>query len=253
MLREQLGSTDKSDFYVFNLRNRSSFRLTLNRLAANADVELVQDRDRDGEIDPGELIASSRASQQRPDAIHLEGLDRGIYHLRVFLKGSGQTFYNLSLSAAPTMKVSPTYEVVKLTNAYRIKNGQLPLAVNTQLANAAQSYSRVMALGDHWSHTSPDGTQFYERVLAADYSYSQVAENLSRGRTNPLEALNGWIASPGHRRNLLAYQVQEIGVGYFFLQNDGGFYRSNHYWAQSLATPGDKRVVPTVPEKPGGR
>lgn len=253
VIQNHLTRKDDEHFYVFNLRHRSRLDIRLNQLQANADLELIQDRDRNGEVDLGEVVASSRASQRRSDSISIQGLDRGVYFLRVLLKGDASTRYNLFVNTTASTSVSPTYQIVKLTNNYRAEYGLPALALNTQLTQAAQRYAQVLAVEDHWSHTGPKGEAFYERIESADYAYSQSAENLAAGHTTAESALKGWIRSPGHRRNLLAYQVQEIGVGYFFLKQDDGRYRFQHYWSQSMATPGDKRVVPNVPEKPGGR
>ena len=233
--------------YQFNLRQRSSFKLKLRSLDGNADVELIQDRDRDGRAELGETVASSR-SGDRLDAINIQGLSAGIYFLRVLPKSDDRMRYRLQVSAAPTGKVSAAYEVVQRTNAFRATKGLPALAVNTQLTQAAQAYARSLAIDDNWSHTGKDGSSPWDRIKTAGYDFSQAAENLAAGHTTPEGAIAGWINSPGHRANLLAYQVQEIGVGYFVLKPDSGRFTFGSYWSQSMATPIDVRVVPNVPD-----
>jgi uncharacterized protein YkwD len=248
--KDAIGGADQNDFYQFRVTGRSSLRLNLRALRANADVEIGQDRDRNGTLDLGEVVASSRASGSKSEAIAIDGLGQGTYFVRVFPKTDGSTAYRLTLTTTSTERVSPAYAVVLETNRFRVKNGFKPLALNTQLSNAAQTYARSMAVDDQFSHTGADGSSPWDRIRAADYDYSEAAENLAAGHTTAASAMRGWINSPGHRRNLLAYQVQEIGVGYFYLNSDAGRYTFGHYWAQSMATPGDVRVTPRVPEGP---
>lgn len=232
--------------YRFDLKQRSSFDLKLRSLGGNADVELIQDRDRDGRAELGETVASSRSD--RLDSIRIQGLSAGTYFLRVLPKSDETMRYRLQVAATSTNTVSPTYDIVQRTNAFRAARGLPALAVNTQLTQAAQAYARSLAIEDNWSHTGKDGSSFGERIQAAGYDFSQAAENLAAGHTTAASAMTGWIKSSGHRANLLAYQVQEIGVGYFVLQPDPGRFTFGSYWAQSLGTPIDVRVVPNVPD-----
>jgi uncharacterized protein YkwD len=245
--RDRLSKGDE-DIYRLRLRQRSSFRSAIDRLQHNADLELIQDRNRNGQVDLGEVVASSRAAGRQSDSIQIGGLAAGTYFLRVFPKSDSNTSYRLFLSAKPTQKISAAYDIVLRTNAVREASDLPPLAVNTQLTNAAQAYARSLAIDDNWSHTGADGSSPWERMRAAGYDFSEAAENLAAGHATAKSAIDGWLKSPGHRRNLLAYQVQEIGVGYFYLRNDPGDITFNHYWAQSLGTPADVKVTPNVPE-----
>jgi uncharacterized protein YkwD len=121
------------------------------------------------------------------------------------------------------------------------------IAVNTQLTHAAQKYAQSMAIDDNWSHTGVDGSSPWDWIKAAGYDYSEAAENLAAGHTTPDSAVQGWINSPGHRNNMLAYQLQEIGVGYYYLPTDSGKVTFKYYWAQDMGTPSDGRVVPNIP------
>ncbi|HEY9621642.1 MAG TPA: CAP domain-containing protein [Crinalium sp.] len=241
---DTVGTTDPNDFFSFKLGARSRFNLKLNGLIANADVELCQDRNGNGSLDLGEVVASSRATGAKGETMSLVGLDKGTYYLRVFAKEDSTTPYNLFFNATPTKTISPTYEVVLRTNEFRVKNGLQPLAVNTQLTRAAQKYAREMALQDNFSHTGKDGSSPWDRMRAADYDFSEAAENLAAGHTSAASAIQGWQRSPGHRKNMLAYQVQEIGVGYYYLKSDGGKFTYQRYWSQPMATPADVHVQP---------
>jgi uncharacterized protein YkwD len=231
--------------YRIRIPFQSRFRARLDGLRRNADLELIRDRNRNQRIDGGEVVASSRATGRRPDVINIVGLESGVYYLRVVPK-AGRTGYQLSLSAQETRRTSLQYQVVQQTNAYRRQQGQLPLAVNTQLSRAAQRYARHMAVNDVFSHTGADGSSPWDRIRRADYDFSEAAENLAGGYDTAAGAMGGWISSRGHRANLLAHQVQEIGVGYFFRRQDTGRYTFQHYWAQSFGTPAHGAAPPPI-------
>jgi uncharacterized protein YkwD len=235
-LSDFVGGGDQ-DFYRFQLSRRSSFNFNMTSAGGNADVELIQDRNGNGRVDPGEIVASSRAIAGRADAIRIVGLGPGTYSLRIFPKGPGTISYRLTASAALTPAADFAYRVVELTNDFRRQNGLLPLAVNTQIRNAAQLYSQTMAQQDFFDHVGRDGSLPWVRMQRAGYNYVAAAENLAAGHLTPAAVVQGWIDSPGHRRNLLNPNLREIGVGYFYLPNDSGSKVYQRYWTQKLGSP----------------
>ncbi|MEG5140425.1 MULTISPECIES: S8 family serine peptidase [unclassified Microcoleus] len=97
-LSDFVGTGDSNDFYRFDINTKSNFNLRLDGLRADADVKLIQDRNRNGVVDSGEVIRSSEESGTVPDVINVSNLVPGTYYVRVS-SYSGSTNYNLSLSA----------------------------------------------------------------------------------------------------------------------------------------------------------
>jgi uncharacterized protein YkwD/stress response protein SCP2 len=122
-------------------------------------------------------------------------------------------------------------DVAALTNVERARAGLPALAIVPLLAAAAQAHSADMAARDFFAHESPEGSQVWDRVLAVGYRYAKVAENIAAGQRTPAEAVTGWMNSPGHRRNILDPELQQIGVGYVV----GGRYGT--YWTQVFGRP----------------
>lgn len=122
--------------------------------------------------------------------------------------------------------------VLDLTNLERSKVGLAPLSFNAKLAAAADKHSRSMAMQDFFDHR-----QMVERVRAEGYQYSLVGENISAGQTTPESVVTGWMNSPGHRANILNPGFRELGVGYYFLENDWGNVNYKHYWTQVFGSP----------------
>jgi uncharacterized protein YkwD len=110
--------------------------------------------------------------------------------------------------------------IVELTNAFRAEQKLGRVVPNRTLNAAARGYAEFLAKSKLFSHTA-DGRQHSDRAKNAGYAYCYVSENLSynmdaRGfATSQLatDALEGWKKSPGHRRNLVAPHVTDIGVG----------------------------------------
>lgn len=127
--------------------------------------------------------------------------------------------------------------VVDLTNQFREENGLAPLTVNTQLTNAAERHSQDIAISDIKGHVGSDGSSVCNRAMDAGYPSTFVGENVHYGSDIPAEAVEGWKNSPLHRDNMLNPDVTEIGVGYFFLENDTGNLTFNHYWTQVFGSP----------------
>ncbi|MBD1812078.1 S8 family serine peptidase [Microcoleus vaginatus DQ-U2] len=97
-LSDFVGTGDSDDFYRFDINTKSNFSLRLDGLSADADVDLIQDKNRNGVIDLGEYVDYSQESGITPDVIDVPNLVPATYYVRVS-SYSGSTNYNLSLSA----------------------------------------------------------------------------------------------------------------------------------------------------------
>ena len=50
------------------------------------------------------------------------------------------------------------------------------------------------------------------RARAAGYCYRALAENIAWGIPSSDQVVEGWLNSPGHRRNILTPQLREYGL-----------------------------------------
>ncbi|WP_327715147.1 CAP domain-containing protein [Streptomyces sp. NBC_00490] len=117
-------------------------------------------------------------------------------------------------------------EVVDLTNRERARHGLPPLTVDPFLTTAAQAHSADMIARDFYSHTSPDGSQPWDRAAAAGSGRRSIGENIACGQRSPAEVVEGWMNSPGHRANILKPGFTHIGIGF------AGGGSSGTYWTQ---------------------
>ncbi|WP_404813417.1 SafA/ExsA family spore coat assembly protein [Halobacillus yeomjeoni] len=121
-------------------------------------------------------------------------------------------------------------QVINLTNQERAKNGLSALKANWQLSRVARYKSVDMRDKNYFSHTSPTYGSPFQMMQDFNVNYRRAAENIAAGQRTPQEVVNGWMNSPGHRKNILDPNLKQIGVGYA----KGGSY--GHYWTQMFIT-----------------
>jgi uncharacterized protein YkwD len=141
---------------------------------------------------------------------------------------SGDTYWTAlwARPLTPDALVRAADEVVDLTNRERARAGLPALAVDPLLARAAQAYSTDMAARAFYSHTSPEGTQPWDRAAAAGSTRRSIGENIACGQRSPAEVVEGWMNSPGHRANILRPGFTHIGIGF------AGGGPAGTYWTQ---------------------
>ena len=111
--------------------------------------------------------------------------------------------------------------VLCLVNRERSDRGEKPLALNPRLEHAAQAHTESMAFGDYCEHVGPRGDTPLSRMRAAGYIYSsqigyEVGENIGWGtlwNATPRSIVAAWMASPGHRANILDPRFRDTAVG----------------------------------------
>ena len=109
--------------------------------------------------------------------------------------------------------------IVEMTNSVRKQHKLGDVKPDPKLTATARTYARFLAQSQMFSHTA-DGRQPSDRAKAAGYEPCFVSENLSsnldtRGfetRQLARDAVQGWMNSPGHRKNMLTEHVVDIGV-----------------------------------------
>ncbi len=118
---------------------------------------------------------------------------------------------------------------------------------SNKLYKSAYEHSQDLANSDTWSHdgsgTSSDWSGYAlnkkskmrDRVATYDYQWTSISENISAGtqRDTAQEAIDSWIASPGHCKNLMDTNMTQVGMALF--KNTNSTY--THYWTQNFGKP----------------
>jgi uncharacterized protein YkwD len=109
-------------------------------------------------------------------------------------------------------------QVLTAVNAFRAAHGLHPLRESRALDSSARQHSLEMGKDGYFGHSSADGKAFWQRIQlyfgSQKYSYWSVGENLvwAAPRLSAGKAMQMWIASPEHLRNLLTARWRRIGV-----------------------------------------
>ncbi len=115
-------------------------------------------------------------------------------------------------------------EVLARVNRYRKSEGLPALTSDARISEIARGHSREMA--DGRTGFGHGGFKNRTRVVASRLPYKRVAENVSRHKRDPREvptvAVESWVDSRGHRRNIEGpFAVTGIGAA---LGPDGSIY-----------------------------
>lgn len=137
-----------------------------------------------------------------------------------------------------------TRRIWELTNQARAENGLQPLKRESGLDDLAALHSRNMARDERFDHVDSQGMSVEGRALAYYPEFLQVGigENLyliesSKREFDPHRVVQGWLASPGHRANILDTDYTHIGIG--ICQSGDKLYST-----QVFATPLVKILTP---------
>lgn len=120
--------------------------------------------------------------------------------------------------------------LLTLHNTERTARGLPALTLDVTLIRAAAVIAVDNAERDRMSHQAADGSWPWHRAERCGFSGVEVAENLCRqpftpghNTRTPEWAVEGWMASPGHRANLLG-DSNRVG----FAMRDAA--SRNRYW-----------------------
>ena len=147
----------------------------------------------------------------------------------------------------PHTDISPA-DVVRLTNDERVKNGLEVLETETAIQDAANIRAKENAT--NFSHTRPDGTSFSTAISG---KYSHTGENIaySTGNVTAEKFVSMWMASSGHKANILG-DYTGIAVGIYYDENSDTTYAVQLFVSDeedSQYTYTDTVVPPTCTEQ----
>jgi len=130
-------------------------------------------------------------------------------------------------------------------NASRAQAGLAPLVWNDGLGQAARAHSTDMAKNGCYQHSSCNGTGWSTRIAKYYSPWTALGENIALGGSNPRDLHDDWMASPGHRANILG-PFSEFGAGIALGQTNFGVwaYATEDFGNRGAITPA---TIPTLP------
>ena len=120
-----------------------------------------------------------------------------------------------------------------------------PLVWSDKLYEAAYAHSYDMARSSHFSHdgsgTRNDraavemglrrGSKLRDRMSYAEYRWRAIGENIAAGQRTTQAAMDAWLRSDAHCKNLMSGHFTEVGMAYY-PSND----QLQTYWAQNFGS-----------------
>lgn len=103
---------------------------------------------------------------------------------------------------------------------------------NDILFSASARHSQDMASRDYFSHTTPEGIGFVQRLWTEGYALRAAGENIAAGQSTVTQVMASWLGSEGHCQNIMSPMLTEVAVACVSLP--ATTYGS--YWTMDLGT-----------------
>ncbi|MFM1655713.1 CAP domain-containing protein [Brevibacillus sp. B_LB10_24] len=142
----------------------------------------------------------------------------GYYEMKWTYSGDGPNFDAPVLTLLQRQQIDTAHarQIFDLVNVSRRRNQLPPLAWNEQVASVAQSHSHDMSDAHFFDHISAStGLDPFERLKFSHIAYQAAGENIAAGYPDAIEAHEGWMNSPGHRKNILSKEFSQLGAGVY--------------------------------------
>ncbi len=127
---------------------------------------------------------------------------------------------------APRFKDADNMVVAKSDvdlNSFRKSQGRPSLKESSALTKAAQRQSDYQKKKKKLSHTGSGGSTVRKRATKAGFKGCFWAENVSVGQATEAGALQAWMTSVHHRKNILSKNATHYGIA-----------QSGQYWTLVL-------------------
>lgn len=178
---------DQTGNYVFHVL-ASSYNLSVSssgyKSAVKTNVSVVSQKQTTVNLNLDKIATSSKSSGSTPAG------------------GSGTT----TTGSSPQV-----IQLFDLINSYRQSNGLSKLALDSLLNNAATSHSSWMLSSGNFSHIGENGSQPWDRCIAAGTTCS--SEIIYQGSSGPNGAFDSWKNSPPHNAIMLGGSFSAMGIG----------------------------------------
>jgi hypothetical protein len=148
--------------------------------------------------------------------------------LRLFLAAAGRfllvaAFFSFfsARTSAQLQRNDSERQLFESINRERTAQGLSPLQWDAALFKAARKHALLMLNLNMLEHQLPNEPKLEDRLAEAGARFAAIAENIAIGPS--AETIhNGWMKSPGHRKNMLDPRLTAIGIA--AVRGPGGLY-----------------------------
>ncbi|MGE5708314.1 MAG: CAP domain-containing protein [Bacteroidota bacterium] len=142
---------------------------------------------------------------------------RPLPQLTILPSGCNRTFFVDSRPSGggeikPLTPSPNEWEMLAILNRERHRKGLPSLQWDGRLAAVARAHTRDMLARNYFAHRDPVGWDVGDRLHKAKLPFALAGENLAFAPSLP-KAIEGVLASPEHRENLLRPEFSRCGLG----------------------------------------
>ena len=176
-----------------------------------------------GGIDPARTRAlaagaAPATAQEQAWVNQVEGVMRGVVNLlqQYVAEGARQAALGRDINGQPLqMREDNAFEqrVLELINVERARAGLGGLSYDRRLDAAAEGHNGRQAMTGIMAHEGIGDGDPGMRIRYTGFDRAW-GENVATGQLNPEQVVAEWMASPGHRRNILDPNFNLLGVSF---------------------------------------
>jgi uncharacterized protein YkwD len=156
---------------------------------------------------------------KKPKRKLLKKIVLGMFSLIVLWFGLAGLLYLIELQPTTVVQVTPanvqpTVDITILDLlTYTNQNRSEPLLLDERLNRSALAKCEDMVVRNYWSHNAPDGTEPWVFIKEEGAMYQTAGENQAVGINTSKAVVDGWLNSPGHKKNLVNTSFHKVGFG----------------------------------------
>jgi uncharacterized protein YkwD len=104
-------------------------------------------------------------------------------------------------------------QILDVTNMIRKRHQLGVLKWNEKASQVAFSHSQDMKDNQYFAHESPTKGELKDRLQRGKVTYKAAGENIAYNYTDGIAAVEAWMNSEGHRKNMVHSSFTSLGVG----------------------------------------
>lgn len=154
-------------------------------------------------------------NEEMVSGIRLMDLETLLLHRPYALKYVGELPELPELTSLEWKKIERATEqqIFDIVNNTRLWYELAPFDWHGEVAEVARAHSLDMGMNDFFDHVSPQNGDLGDRLQKASIPYQSAGENIAWNYVDGADAHQGWLNSPGHRKNVMQKDFTHLGVG----------------------------------------